>query len=279
MGKIVRSLKGRPIGSILKGGEPKLTIRVIGRCNFHCPACSTFSSPGRKGILSVDDFHKIVDILRQVNFRGVLNISGGEPTLHPHLRPLMRWASEQLTAAKIILFTNGDWVRRKGWRNRLVELMESSNVLVRFSLDRQHAQGKAIASGINPHGRELSRIEAQRLAKARDFIRACREDGRHPGLDFDFAYKGSVQEARSYMSILGDVPVYPIEFQENPGIRPKQMGYLAVDIDDNGHPWVYMTLGHLSRNEPLGGIPALPEAIEENRKALRFPALNKGSLH
>ena len=31
--------------TVVRGGEPKLTVRVIGHYNFRCPACSTFSSP------------------------------------------------------------------------------------------------------------------------------------------------------------------------------------------------------------------------------------------
>lgn len=278
LGKIVRSLKGQPIGNILEGGEPKLTVRIIGRCDFHCPACSTFSSPGRKGVLSLNDFHEIVDILNHADFKGVLNISGGEPTLHPHLRQMIKCASDQLNVPKIVLFTNGDWIGRKGWHNRLGALMEGSNVLVRFSLDRQHAQGKAIALGKDPHGKEVAKIEAERLAKARNFTQACLEAGHRPGVDFDFAYKGSLKEARSYVSTLGDVPIFPIRFQKYPARRPKQMGFFAVDLDEKGHPSIYLTLGHLSRNLPLGGIEALSEALDENRKALRLSVFNERAL-
>ena len=70
-------------------GDPKASIRILHRCNFRCPACSTFSGPDCKGMMSLVDFCKAVEILATERFQGQLNVSGGEPTLHPALEAML----------------------------------------------------------------------------------------------------------------------------------------------------------------------------------------------
>jgi len=249
--------------------EPKVTFRIIRSCNFDCPGCCTFSSLDRQGRIRIEDFRKVVDILADNRFRGILNISGGEPTLHEKLPELIRYASSGLGSARIALFTNGDWIGEDGWEPLLEACFSSPNVLIRFSHDEQHLLGKARAKGISVNEVILEELRLERSRKAAMFRERMKELGAVPGVNFDFAFKGSMKEARSYMSDLGDVPVYIIKLRENPEKRPKEFGFLAVDVQDNGDLLVYPTLGHIPDNEPLGGVESLPEALELNRRALR----------
>jgi hypothetical protein len=258
-----------PIGLVCRDGEPKLTIRIIGRCGFRCQACSTFSGPERPGLLSLSYFKQIVALLVKHNYYGVLNISGGETTFHPRLLKIVSLASSHLPQARIAVFTNGDWVGQKGWRSRLTSLLKYPNVLVRFSLDKEHAEGKARAVFGSAGAERIAEIEKERLEKAQLFLEGCRKKGAKPGHNFDFAFKGTLSEARAYLASLGDVPVYPIIFQKDPVNRPKQMGFMAVDLDRRGRPLVFLTLGHLSREESMGGLDQLPSALEQHRQALK----------
>jgi hypothetical protein len=251
------------------GREPKLTIRIIRRCGFRCPDCSAFSGPQRPGLLSISHFRQIIRHLVKHNFHGVLNISGGETTFHPQLLKIVSLASGHLPRARIVVFTNGDWVGRPRWRSLLGSLLKYPNVLVRFSLDKEHAEGKAQAVYGSAGADGIAKIEKERLAKARLFLEACRKEGAQPGLNFDFAFKGTISEGQAYMASLGDVPIYPLFFQRNPASRPKQMGFLAVDLDPQGRPLVFLTLGHLSRGESMGGLDQLPLALAQNREALK----------
>jgi organic radical activating enzyme len=255
-----------PIGTVAPGGEPKLTIRIIRRCNFHCPACSTFSSPEGKGLLSLSDFKKITNSLLRENFRGVINISGGEPALHPRLIKMLHYASECIPEAKIVVFTNGSWIGQRSWRQKLKNILSGPNVLLRFSLDREHALGALATSEYPKNNVGLKKVEQERFQQAKAFIEACLDLGVVPGVHFDFAFKGTKQEAKSYMFGLGDVPVYMIEFQRNPACRPKRLGYFAIDIDTEGRPLVFPTLGHIPTQESLGGIETVPVALSINRR-------------
>jgi hypothetical protein len=259
----------RAVSQVYESREPKLTIRIIGRCGFRCPDCSAFSGPERPGLLSISHFRQIISLLVEHDFNGVLNISGGETTFHPQLLKIVSLASRHLPWARIVVFTNGDWVGRQRWRSLLKSLLQYPNVLVRFSLDKEHAEGKARAVSGSAGADRVAEIEKERLEKARLFLEACRKEGAKPGLNYDFAFKGTISEGQAYMASLGDVPIYPLFFQRNPASRPKQMGFLAVDLDRQGRPLVFLTLGHLSREEPLGGLDQLPLALAQNREALK----------
>lgn len=252
--------------------EPKLTIRIIGQCDFLCPSCSTFSSPQRKGLLRLRDLERILRLLSENRFQGPLHLSGGETTLHPELTRMIILASRDFAASKIVVFTNGNWIGTSGWRARLKSMFSGPNVLIRFSLDPQHVQGKAIALSGKAFGRAWKESKKDLFDKAGTFLAACREEGAKPGENFDFAYKGIFSEAKSFLAPLGEVPVYLIRFQRNPDRRPKRMGFLAVDLDHEGRPRVYPTLGHIPGGEALGSIETLPLALEMNRRALREAA-------
>lgn len=259
----------RPIGTVIPGGEPKITIRIIGRCNFHCPSCSTASHPGRKGLMLFSDFKKIIVCLQKEDFSGVLNLSGGEPTLHKNLVKMVRFAASHLTQSKIVIFTNGTWIGKPWWRHKLQNLLTHPNTLVRLSLDRQHVMGALNASGLESTSENIRKTEAEHFAWALAFKRACLSYDARPGTDFDFAFKGSRQEAATYLAPLGNVPVYSIAFQKKPASRPKKYGYFGIDINAAGKPIVFPTLGHILKNKPLGGIEQLPRALELNRRWLR----------
>ena len=249
--------------------EPKVTFRIIRRCNFDCPGCSTFSSLDRKGKVRIEDFRRAIDLLHTCNFRGVLNISGGEPTFHEDLPAMLKYASRKLKNGRIALFTNGDWIGNPGWRKKLEDLFIDANILIRFSLDRQHAQGALRAAGVTPTRARINTVEKQRKRKGRLFTDAMQSLAAVPGVNFDFAFKGSAAQAREYVRGMGKVPIYFIRFRKNPEKRPKDFGFLAIDVQKDDTLLVYPTLGHIPSGEPLGGLESLPHALDMNREALK----------
>src|SRR5947209_12958677 len=81
-------------------------IEVTSNCNLKCPMCFAESGPGGKHI-DFGTYTRMVD--RSVQLEGVadvLQISGGEPTLHPDLVRMVRYAYEQAIQA-VMVNTNG----------------------------------------------------------------------------------------------------------------------------------------------------------------------------
>lgn len=81
-------------------------IEVTSNCNLKCPMCFAESGPGGKNI-DFATYTRMVD--RFVYLEGiadVLQLSGGEPTLHPDLVRMVRYAYEQPILA-VMINTNG----------------------------------------------------------------------------------------------------------------------------------------------------------------------------
>jgi uncharacterized radical SAM superfamily Fe-S cluster-containing enzyme len=81
-------------------------VEITSNCNLKCPTCFAESGPGGQNI-DFETFTRMVD--RYVYLEGsadVLQISGGEPTIHPDLVRMVRYAYEKPIAA-VMINTNG----------------------------------------------------------------------------------------------------------------------------------------------------------------------------
>jgi uncharacterized radical SAM superfamily Fe-S cluster-containing enzyme len=81
-------------------------IEVTSGCNLRCPMCFAESGPGGT-YLDFDTYTRMVD--RYVYLEGipdVLQLSGGEPTLHPDLNRMIRYAYESPIQV-VMINTNG----------------------------------------------------------------------------------------------------------------------------------------------------------------------------
>ncbi len=80
---------------------------ITNDCNLNCPICFTYNRPDRKYYKSVSDMRKIVDhILEQAGNVELINITGGEPTLHPDLFELLETCRHE-RIGRITMNTNG----------------------------------------------------------------------------------------------------------------------------------------------------------------------------
>ena len=203
------------------------------------------------------------------HYTGVVNISGGEPTLHPQHSELLELLARRLPDASVVSFTNGSWIGASGWRERLRRLVSVPNMLLRLSVDKQHVLGAFKVARRTMPDVPYKDVESLLFKRTAMFLRECDTIGARAGHDYDIAYKGGYKQAGRYLSAFGDVPVYPIHFHTDPVNRPKELGYFAVDIDTDSRPFVFPTLGHVLKWEPLGGLETLGEALEMNRSYLK----------
>ncbi len=81
-------------------------IEITSACNLECPMCYAVSGPGGKH-MSFDDYTRTVDrFVRQEGEPDVLQISGGEPTIHPEIVKMVRYAYGTPTQV-VMINTNG----------------------------------------------------------------------------------------------------------------------------------------------------------------------------
>jgi uncharacterized radical SAM superfamily Fe-S cluster-containing enzyme len=81
-------------------------VEITSSCNLSCPMCYAASGPGGQH-LSFDECQQAIDRLVEVEGRPeVLQLSGGEPTIHPDFTRLLRYACGQ-PIDMVMINTNG----------------------------------------------------------------------------------------------------------------------------------------------------------------------------
>lgn len=82
-------------------------IEVTDRCNLTCPTCYAGSSPTYGRHRSLDEIKKMMDaVVRNEKEPDVVQISGGEPTIHPQFFEILDYA-KTLPIKHLMLNTNG----------------------------------------------------------------------------------------------------------------------------------------------------------------------------
>jgi uncharacterized radical SAM superfamily Fe-S cluster-containing enzyme len=81
-------------------------VEITSNCNLTCPMCFAESGPGGKHIDFATFTHMVDRLIHLEGIADVLQISGGEPTLHPDLLAMVRYAYDQPIQA-LMINTNG----------------------------------------------------------------------------------------------------------------------------------------------------------------------------
>ncbi len=106
-------------------------VEITSRCNLSCPIC--ISRSGQLWDMTMEQFKALIDTLiraeRQID---VLNLSGGEPLLHPDLLDMMDEALARPQIVRVSLSTNGLELLR---RPELLPQLRQRNVVVSLQFD------------------------------------------------------------------------------------------------------------------------------------------------
>jgi uncharacterized radical SAM superfamily Fe-S cluster-containing enzyme len=107
-------------------------VEVTSSCNLTCPMCYSSSAPGGKH-LSLAECQAAIDRLVEVEGRAeVLQLSGGEPTIHPQLMEIVEYAYRQPIDI-IMINTNGIRLANDDpMLERLAEYRERLEIYLQF---------------------------------------------------------------------------------------------------------------------------------------------------
>jgi uncharacterized radical SAM superfamily Fe-S cluster-containing enzyme len=114
-------------------------VEINEACNLTCPVCFAESSVRREGHRSLDEIERMLDaVVASEGEADLVQISGGEPTLHPRFFEILA-AARRRPIRHLMINTNGLRIAREpGFAGRLAAFMPRFEVYLQFdSLKRE----------------------------------------------------------------------------------------------------------------------------------------------
>ena len=108
-------------------------VEVTDRCNLTCPICYSESSPRRETERSLEEIEFLLDaVVANEEEPDVVQISGGEPTVHPRFFEILD-AAKARPIKHLMVNTNGIRIaREEGFARRLADYMPGFEVYLQF---------------------------------------------------------------------------------------------------------------------------------------------------
>ncbi len=113
-------------------------IEITDHCNLTCPICYADSGPHRPGYRSLEHVERMLDaVVRNEREPDVVQISGGEPTLHPEFFAILD-AARRRPIRHLMVNTNGIRIaKERAFAERLATYMPGFELYLQFdSLER-----------------------------------------------------------------------------------------------------------------------------------------------
>jgi uncharacterized radical SAM superfamily Fe-S cluster-containing enzyme len=226
-------------------------IEVNDACNLTCPVCFAESGQARHEQKSLAEVEGMLDTLvESEGFPDLVQISGGEPTIHPDILAILK-AAKARPIRHIMLNTNGIRIARdKEFVKELAALKPGFEVYLQFDSMRRDALE-------NIRGADLRKVREQALANLED-----------AGISTTLVcvVKKGVNDSE-----IGDIVRHALTFRCVRGItfQPVQDAGRNLDFDKNRDRMlltdirraVYSQAGEVFGAEDIIPLPCNPDAI------------------
>lgn len=134
-------------------------VEVTDYCNLQCPICYAESGPARKKFRPLEQIERMLDaVVRNEREPDVVQISGGEPTLHPDFFAILESAKAR-PIKHLMVNTNGVRIARdEAFAKRLAGFMPNFEIYLQFDSFRPEAL-------VNLRGVDLTGVREQALER------------------------------------------------------------------------------------------------------------------
>lgn len=134
---------------------------ITNDCNLDCPICFTYNRQDSKYYKSPEDAQKILEnVFKDKKKRQILNITGGEPTLHPQLFEILEKCKE-MEVERITMNSNGLKIAAN---KEFAKKIKEAGVQVVLSLDTFDKE-----KSIKIHGKDISQQKLKTLETLEEF--------------------------------------------------------------------------------------------------------------
>lgn len=168
-GTLGRNAEGRGLSPMETLSTCLALIEIVHSCNLACPTCYADSPVGagsRVDAVPVEEIQRRVDgVIARKGGIEILQLSGGEPTLHPDLLGICRWVKQHPGIDFLLLNTNGVRLAREPEICReLGEVFKEGGLQVYLQYDGVQEAGQRALRGADL--RELKQQALGNLAVA-----------------------------------------------------------------------------------------------------------------
>lgn len=140
-------------------------VEVTDHCNLECPICYAGSGPKRPGYRSLEQIERMLDaVVANEGSADVVQISGGEPTLHPQIFEILD-AAKRRPIKHVMLNTNGIRIAKDAeFAKRLASYMPGFEIYLQFdSLRREPLMELRGADLRQTHEQAIARLNEHGL--------------------------------------------------------------------------------------------------------------------
>ncbi|RYD26301.1 MAG: radical SAM protein, partial [Verrucomicrobiaceae bacterium] len=139
-------------------------IEIVNSCNLACPTCYADSPRGHGAAVDavpLDDLRTRIDgVIARKGKIEILQLSGGEPTLHPELLELLAWAKAHPGIDYLLLNTNGVRLARDpAFTTALGRLFAKGGLQIYLQFDGLQPEDQVLLRGA-----DLRELKAQAIA-------------------------------------------------------------------------------------------------------------------
>ena len=138
-------------------------IEINDHCNLNCPICYAESGTAKQGYRSIAEIKKMIEaVVRNEGHPDVVQISGGEPTLHPDFFTVLEFCKTQ-PIRHLMVNTNGIRIaQERDFARQLATYMPDFEIYLQFDSFEKNAL-------MELRGADLRRIREQALEHLNEF--------------------------------------------------------------------------------------------------------------
>jgi 7,8-dihydro-6-hydroxymethylpterin dimethyltransferase len=140
-----------------------LLEEIVKTCNWSCPTCLASSAK----VLNPSDYTpleqfklKIQGVIdRRDQDIEILQLSGGEPTLHPQFFEILQWAQEHPRIHVVMINTNGTKLGSLDFAKRLHDMVDRKKVHLYLKFNGPTENAQTALAGFNAHSIEMRALD------------------------------------------------------------------------------------------------------------------------
>jgi uncharacterized radical SAM superfamily Fe-S cluster-containing enzyme len=149
VGTLGRNAAGHGEGPFEKLSTCLALIEIVNSCNLACPTCYANSPMGAVDAVPLEELQRRIQ--RVIERKGkieILQLSGGEPTLHPHFFELVEWAQNNPGIDYLLLNTNGVRIASENeFAQRMAEATARGRLQLYLQFDGIQSEGQRFLRG------------------------------------------------------------------------------------------------------------------------------------